>query len=52
MSFQKLNGYLPRVVTVHMNPALEVEIGAELAVVAKGLNCSIKLAYEGMQLEL
>ncbi len=52
MSFQKLKGYLPRVVTVHMNPALRGEIGAELAVVAKGLNCSIKLACEGMQLEL
>ncbi len=51
-SFQKLKGYLPRVVTVHMNPALEAEIGAELAVVAEELNCSIKLAYEGMQLEL
>lgn len=52
MSFQKLKGYLPRVVAVHMNPALEAEIGAELAVVAKELDCSIKLAYEGMQLEL
>jgi Cft2 family RNA processing exonuclease len=52
MSFQKLNGYLPRVVTIHMNPALEVEIGAELVMVAKELDCSITLAYEGMQLEL
>ncbi len=51
-SFQKLKGYLPRVITVHMNPALRAEIGAELAVVAKELDCSIKLAYEGMQLEL
>jgi ribonuclease BN (tRNA processing enzyme) len=51
-SFQKLKGYLPQVVTVHMNPALEAEIGAELAVVAEELRCSIKLAYEGMQLEL
>lgn len=52
MSFQNLQGYLPRVVTVHMNPALEAEIGAELAVVAKELDCSITLAHEGMQLEL
>ena len=52
MSFQKLKGYLPLVVTVHMNPALEAEIEAELAVVAKELDCSIKLAHEGMQLEL
>lgn len=52
VSFQKLKGYLPRVVCVHMNPALEAEIGAELAVVAKELDCSITMAYEGMQLEL
>jgi ribonuclease BN (tRNA processing enzyme) len=52
MSFQKLKSYLPRVIIVHMNPTLQAEIGAELTVVGKGLNCSIKLAYEGMQLEL
>ena len=52
VSFQKLKGYLPRVVAIHMNPALEAEIGAELGVVAKELDCSITLAYEGMQLEL
>ena len=52
MSFQALKGYLPRVVTVHMYPALEAEIRAELAVVAERLDCKIALAYEGMQLEL
>jgi len=40
------------VVAVHMYPALEAEIRAELAVVAEGLDCKIALAYEGMQLEL
>jgi|TARA_B100001971_G_C18185530_1_gene535357 ribonuclease BN (tRNA processing enzyme) len=52
MNFQKLKGYLPQILTVHMNPALEAEIRAELTVVAKELDCLIKLAYEGMQLKL
>ena len=52
LSFQKIRGYLPKVVVVHMNPNLEGEIEAELFVVAKELNNSITLAYEGMQLNL
>ena len=51
-SFQTLKGYLPQVVTVHMSPSLEKEIEAEIAAVAKELNNSITLAYEGMQLHL
>jgi cAMP phosphodiesterase len=50
--FQKVKGYLPDVVTVHMNPSLESEIEAELAVIAEELGNSIKLAYEGMKIEL
>ena len=50
--FQKLKGYLPPVVVVHMNPRLEKEIEAEIAAVAKALDTSIKLGYEGMQLNL
>jgi len=52
INFGELKGYLPRVIVVHMNPALEKEIEAEIAVVAKALNNSITLAYEGMQLHL
>jgi len=52
VSFQEVNGYLPRVVAVHMNPALEEEIAAEIAAVAKSLGCSITLGYEGMELSL
>jgi len=52
ISFQKLKGYLPRVVTVHMNPRLEKEIETEIEGVAKTLGASISLAYEGMQLNL
>ncbi|TET18171.1 MAG: MBL fold metallo-hydrolase [Dehalococcoidia bacterium] len=52
VTFQELKGYLPQVVVVHMNPNLEKEIEAEIAAVAKTLNNSISLAYEGMQLHL
>ena len=51
-TFRELKGYLPPVVVVHMNPRLEKEIEAEIAVVAKVLNTSITLAYEGMQLRI
>jgi len=51
-TFQELKGYLPRVILVHMNPYLEKEIEAEIAALAKLLNNSISLAYEGMRLHL
>ena len=50
--FREVKGYLPRVGLVHMNPELETEIEAEIAVVARALNSSINLAYEGMQIHL
>lgn len=52
LDFNKLKGYLPDVVTVHMNPVLESEIENELAAVAGELGNSITLAYEGMEIEL
>jgi ribonuclease BN (tRNA processing enzyme) len=51
-SFKKVSGYLPPVMAVHMNPDLEEEISVELAAVAKELDCSITLAYEGMEISL
>jgi ribonuclease BN (tRNA processing enzyme) len=51
-SFREINGYLPKVLVVHMNPALEKEIAAEIAAVAEALSSSITLGYEGMQLKL
>lgn len=50
--FRKYRSYLPSVVTIHMNPALEEEIEAELAVLAEELNKPIILGYEGMELNL
>ncbi len=52
ISFQEVNGYLPRVVAVHMSPHLEKEIEAEIATVAETLGGSITLGYEGMKLNL
>jgi ribonuclease BN (tRNA processing enzyme) len=51
-TFGEVKGYLPQVVLVHMNPELEEEIAAEVAVVSEELNNSIKLAYEGMRIHL
>ncbi len=51
-SFQRLKGYLPRIVAVHMNPIQEKQIEAELAVTAGSLGTSITLAREGMLVHL
>jgi len=52
VAFQELKGYLPQVVSVHMNPVLQKEIEAELATVARELNSPITVGCEGMQIEL
>ncbi len=50
--FQRLKGYLPPVVTIHMNPELEPEIEREIAMVAEELNHAIVLGREGMELHV
>lgn len=52
VAFQEVKGYLPQVAVVHTSPPLEEEIKAELAAVAKALNCPISLASEGMEIKL
>ncbi len=39
-------------VVVHLNPGLEEEIKAEIAVVAEDLNHPLSVGYEGMELNL
>jgi ribonuclease BN (tRNA processing enzyme) len=51
-SFQEINGYVPRVYTVHMNPALEADITAELKEVSRALDCRITAASEGLEVEV
>jgi len=52
VKFRELKGYLPRIITVHMNPSLEKEIKEEAVVVAKALNTTITLAHEDMRLTI
>jgi ribonuclease BN (tRNA processing enzyme) len=51
-SFRQIKGYLPRIICVHMNPAVEKEIRSEISLVSDSLGTSIELAYEGMLVEV
>ncbi len=54
VSFQKIRGYLPKIITVHMfphNPEKE-RLTTELEQLAIQLNTTIVPAYEGMQVTL
>jgi len=50
--FQEVNGYLPQVLVVHMNPVHETEILQEVRQVARRLKGDIKLTHEGMKVQL
>ncbi|HEY33007.1 MAG TPA: MBL fold metallo-hydrolase [Dehalococcoidia bacterium] len=52
LAFQKSLGYLPQVVTVHMDPTLEEEIKVQLEEVAAALHHPITPGYKGMLLQL
>lgn len=52
INFREIKGYLPKVVVVHMEPAQEKAIAAEIKGVERELGGSITLGDEGMQLEL
>ena len=50
VSFKEINGFLPDIVTVHINPRMEEDIKIELSAVADELNCRIAPGYEGMEI--
>jgi Cft2 family RNA processing exonuclease len=50
--FRRINGYLPKVVVIHISPQHEPEIEREVGKVAKLLGISIDLAHEGDELTL
>ncbi len=50
--FKRIKGFLPPIVTVHMNPQLESEIREELKGVSEELGVEITLGYEGMMIVL
>jgi ribonuclease BN (tRNA processing enzyme) len=50
--FQRLKGYLPRVVIIHLSPQHQPEIEKETKQVARKLGASIEVAREGKELSL
>ena len=52
LSFQKIKGYLPKIITVHMFPQHQGKIEIELKQIAAELNATIMPGYEDMQINL
>ena len=52
IEFRRVNGYLPKVVVIHMSPQHEPEIEGEVREVAELLGISIDIAHEGDELIL
>jgi ribonuclease BN (tRNA processing enzyme) len=51
-SFREINGYLPQIVLVHMNPIDENQIREEIRPVGEFLQTKIIFGHEGMELEI
>jgi ribonuclease BN (tRNA processing enzyme) len=51
-SFREINGYLPPIVLVHMNPIDEGQIREEIRTVEEFLQTKILFGYEGMAIEI
>jgi ribonuclease BN (tRNA processing enzyme) len=49
-SYREINGNLPQIIIVHMNPLDEKGIKAEISKVEKSLNTKLFFGYEGMQI--
>ena len=52
IEFRRVNGYLPKVVVIHMSPQHKPEIEKEIAEVARSLGISIDIPIEGEELTL
>ncbi|NQT73602.1 MAG: MBL fold metallo-hydrolase [Chloroflexi bacterium] len=52
ISFNRIKGYLPKVITIHMSPQLEAEITEELSEVSRRLEVPISIAREGQEINL
>lgn len=52
VEFQKIKGYLPRTILIHLAPELEDQIREEVGQVAVELGAVIDLGYEGMTISL
>jgi ribonuclease BN (tRNA processing enzyme) len=51
-SFREINGYLPQIILVHMNPIDERRIKEEIRPVEEFLQTKIIFGYEGMRIEV
>ena len=52
LSFQKIKGYLPKIITVHMFPQNQGKIEIELIQIDAELNATIMAGYEDMRINL
>jgi len=52
IQFRRLNGYLPRVIVIHIGNPFEQEIKEEVSQVAQELKADISLGYEDMKITL
>jgi ribonuclease BN (tRNA processing enzyme) len=50
--FGRLKGYVPRTLLIHLDPAHESEVAAEVAEIAQELGVSITLGQEGMSVSI
>jgi phosphoribosyl 1,2-cyclic phosphodiesterase len=51
-AFREINGYLPQIILVHMNPIDEEKIREEIDGVEKSLRTEILFGHEGMDIEI
>jgi ribonuclease BN (tRNA processing enzyme) len=52
ITFKEHKGYLPKIVSVHMDARFETVIKEELAIIAEDLNADIIVSKEGQQLQI
>ena len=52
ITFRECKGYLPRIITVHMDTGFEPQIREEINTVAESLDIPITVAEEGMQFNI
>jgi ribonuclease BN (tRNA processing enzyme) len=52
VSFRAINGYLPRILVIHMDAELEPDIKTELDGIKERLQADITIAHEGMMLSI
>lgn len=51
-SFQRIRGYLPQVVLVHLDPLIEKDIKTEIHEVERALSIKIRFGREGMKIKI